>query len=189
MEILINKKWLKVDYISTHRSRLRKYLSFKNLNTDEKKLMEDWFATITSYSKEHKIDTLLIDDSKIFFITGIFIYSIGDSSCDFLMEYDNLEETETNMTSLLGVQNLGEIKLEEKKVKLTEDVVGKNSFKIEDTTESKSEKDIINHYLHKARALHFNGKTPSYNEIKQLEDDLYSFLFSERDRVAANEKK
>lgn len=50
-------------------------------------------------------------------------------------------------------------------------------------TDFMTEKEIIENCLFRARQLHFDGKTPSDTDVKELETELYDRLFSYRDSI------
>lgn len=108
MEILINKKWFKVSKFDA----LQK-LQFTNLQTAEKLILEEWFYKIhtsSARSKDYKINSILIDDSKFFSLKGILISSVGDSSLSFHLHYDSQEVINVDIVSSLSLEsNLGVI--------------------------------------------------------------------------------
>lgn len=106
MEILINNKWLKVDYTTDSNSRIRRSLSFIDLETKEKLILEELFDKMKSLpSKEYKFDTILIDDSKFFSLKGVFVCGIGDCSKDFIVGCDAVKLIEVDILSVLNNVN------------------------------------------------------------------------------------
>lgn len=106
MEILINKKFLKVQIVALKMQRL----SFVNLSTKDKLKLEEWFKKMEEEgtSKDNKVNTLLMDDSKLFELEGVWVCSIGDASESFQVTYDKKTLCNLDMLDLITENcNLG----------------------------------------------------------------------------------
>jgi hypothetical protein len=106
MEILINKKFLKVNQVVLKGQNL----NFKNLSTADKIQLEEWFKKIKSEGtvKGYTINTIMLDDSKLFELEGVWVCSIGDASEDFEITYDTKMLCNLDMLALITENcNLG----------------------------------------------------------------------------------